>query len=119
MAREACAVLAGNVALKNLNILAGVGYVVVVVTDEAGGLQTVYHCILLVELPIEGYCVLVAVPLSIEPYCAYGAVVCQQLGELFVHKVVVLRPIFILFYAADDLASGASQWVVVARPINV
>ena len=65
----------------------------VVVADEAGGLQTVNQGILFVELPIKWGRVGVMLPFTIKPDGADGTIVGQQLGQLVVHEFVVLRPV--------------------------
>ena len=72
LARVAGGVLARDIMLKDLDILAGKGHLVVVVTDEAGGLQTMNEGILLVELPVKGHRVGIMLPLAVKPDGTHG-----------------------------------------------
>ena len=91
----------------------------VVVTDEARWLELVDESVLLVELPVEWGWILVTVPLSVEPDGADFTIVCEQLGQLLIHEVIICRPVLVLPNTADDLLAGTSHWVLVARPVNV
>ena len=119
LAAEAGLVLAWNVTLEYLDVLTRVCGIVVVVTDEARWLEFVDERVLLVELPVEWGWILVTVPLSVEPDGADFTIVCEQLGQLLIHEVVVCRPVLVLPNTADDLLAGTSHWVLVARPVNV
>ena len=89
---KAGGVLARQVALKNLNILACKRYLVVVIAHKAGGLQAVDKGVLFRQLPIE-IGVLILVPPAIKPDGSYGAVVGKKFGQLVVHKLVVAGPV--------------------------
>ena len=65
----------------------------VIVTNQAGGLQAVDERVLLVQLPVKGGRVGVVLPLAVKPDGAHGAVVGQQLGQLVVHELVIVGPV--------------------------
>ena len=112
--RKARGVLARQVALKHLEVFALNRRPVVVVAYEACRLQAVYHGILLAQAPVE----VGLVPHSVKPYCAYLAVVGQQLGQLVVHKLIVALPIAVVL-SARPVARVAQRIVVFARPVEV
>ena len=91
----------------------------VVVSDETCRLQAVYHRILFVKLPIERYSVLVAVPLAVEPDSSYLAVLGKKLSQLFVHEIVVCRPVLVVSVAPDNFLPRTSERVLVTCPIQV
>ena len=90
----------------------------VVVAHEAGRLKSVNQFVLLGQLPIERHAVLVVVPMAVEPDGAYLAVVCQELGQLRIHKLVIAGPVR-LFGVLACAVSCASCGIVVARPVYV
>ena len=115
---KSCLVFAGKVALKYLNVFAGIGRHVVIVAHQACGLQAVDKCILFVELPVERCRVGVVIPPAIKPDGAYLAIVGEQLGELGVHKAIIFWPIgFLGVFAA--LCACASHRIILASPVEM
>ena len=93
LTRVARRVLARHILLKNLNVLAREGHLMVIVANQACGLQTVDKGILLVKLPVKRYRVGIVFPLAVKPDGSNGSIVGQQLGQLVIHELVVLGPV--------------------------
>ena len=89
-----------------------------VVAYQTAGLQAMYHCVLLIELPVEGFRVFIVVPPAVEPYSAYRAVVGQQFSELAVHKTVVSGPVGVSGVTSGTMACAALR-IVLAPPVEV
>ena len=114
-------VLARQIALEDLNVLAGKGRRVVVVGDEARGLQAVNERVLLREAPGgvgHAVGVDVLVPHAVEPDGADGAVASEQLRQLAVHEGAIVVPATFT-RAAGAEAGAATGEVVVAAPVEV
>ena len=112
-------ILAGEVALKNLDILTLERHLMVVVGNKARGLQPMHQGILLVKLPVEGRSILVVVPPAIKPYSADRALVGKKLGNLAIHKVVVRAPVNLRLVTACDALCSTTTGVVITAPVGV
>ena len=121
LAGEPRLVLARQIALEDLDVLAGEGRRVVVVGDEARWLQAVNERVLRREAPGgvgHAVGVDVLVPHAVEPDGADGAVAGEQLGELAVHEGAVVVPA--AFAGATGAEAGAATGeVIVAAPVEV
>ena len=114
-AGETGLVLAGQVLLKELEVLAVVGGTVMVVANHAVGLQTVDEGILLVESPVES--LFLVVPHAVEPDGTDGAVVREQFRQLAVHEGIVGRPVGGALVVGHILAAAGG--IVGAIPVHV
>ena len=114
--REAGRVLSGQVALEDLDVLAGDGRLVVVVADQAAGLRLMDAAIDAGEAPVE-IRIVALVPFPVEPDGVHFAVVGEQLVQLVVHKGVIVFPL--AFQRASRAAAAVAQGhVVVAGPVD-
>ena len=111
-------VFARQVALKNLNVLAVLNRLVVVVANQARRLQAVNHIVLRTKLPVKRNGVAIVVPKTVEPNGSNLAVASEQFGELLVHKVVIVRPVGVFGFLASA-QTGSTGWIVLARPVDM
>ena len=114
--RKSRLVFAREVALENLNILACIGCLMVVVADETLRLQLMNERILLGQLPIERLCVAVVVPPAIKPDGTHRPIVREQFGELRVHKSIIAGPVGFCLVASRAIAR-ASLRIILASPV--
>ena len=117
LTRQACGVLARQVALEHLEVLAVERLRVVVIADKARRLQLMYERILLGQAPVERR-VDILIPPAVEPDSVHLAIVGEQLCELVVHELIVAIPVLRLFRSAGA-ETGASERSILASPVDV
>ena len=88
-----------------------------IVADEAGGLQTMDESILLGQTPVERG-VLVLIPPSVKPYSSYLAVIGKEFGELIVHECIVRVPVLLVNGSACTQTCTAKRSVF-TLPVDV
>ena len=112
-----CSILAREVSLEHLEVLALYRGDVMVVAYEAGIVQEMDMRIDIIIPPVEWHFVAVMVPVTVKPDSPYLSVLCHQFGDLILHEgtvgVVVLRISF-----SSGIESGPAYWVVFACPVQ-
>ena len=73
---------------------------------------------MLLELPVEWHRIHVVVPQTVEPDCSDLSVVGQKLGELVVHKLIVVRPVG-LGRILSRLETCSAGGVILAGPVDM
>ena len=114
--RQTGFVLTGQVAFEHLEVLTLDRGDVVVVADEAGGFDAVDIAVELLHAPVEGYAVLIVVPVAVEPDALHIAIAGEQLAHLVLHKGEV--GVVVGFQRAAGEAAGTAYGVVVAYPVE-
>ena len=115
LTREPSGVGTGDVTLKHLEVFAWVYFTVVVIPDEAGGVELVDPSVHLIEVPLEAW-VDILVPFTVEPN-SFGVVVADEFGELGVHKGIIRLPLPVLS-TTRTLACTPDGVVVIAVPVK-
>ena len=80
---------AGDIALEDLDVLTGIGSDVVVVADQAPGLELMNQRVQLIVTVVVGLLPLLMVPVAVKPDAAHLAVAGQQLGQLALHEIEI------------------------------
>ena len=107
-----------HIPLKDLDVFPFIGSLVVIVAHQTRGLQAMDERVLSWQLPIKGYTVLIVIPPAIKPDGTNRAIACEELGQLPIHEVVILRPILLLGIFAR-VAGSASGGIIITRPVDV
>ena len=109
-------VLARQVTLENLYVLALERHKMVVVAHQAGRLQTVYMVVKTAQFPVETG-ILVLIPHTVEPYRPNFAVIGQKLRKLVFHKEIIV----VIAYrrtGATCSETGTPARAIVAPPVD-
>ena len=92
LSRKTSLVLAGEVTLEDLDVLALERHLVMIVAHQASRLQTMNQTVLPRQLPVE-IRILILIPPTVKPYRPYLAIIGEELGELVVHELIVALPV--------------------------
>ena len=109
-------VLARQVALENLYVLALERHKMVIVAHQTGRLQTVYMVVKAAQFPVETG-ILVLIPHTVEPYRPNLSIIGQKLRKLVFHKEIIV----VIAYrrtGATCSETGTPARAIVAPPVD-